>query len=289
MHSIENEYMKVSVRNQGAELCSLFDKQNNIEHLWQADPTYWAWHAPMLFPVVGRCWNDTLLIDGKPHRMEKHGFARNTNFQLISKLNNSLSFLLRSSESTLTDYPYHFDLQVTYTIHAGHLVQEFEVLNRGDESMYFQLGGHPAFAVPFIAGEAYEDYFIEFESDTMAERYSINEAGFFDGKKAEVLNGSNRLLMDKNMFADDALIFKTLKSRKVTIGTTKNLNRFSVSFPAFEYLGLWAKVNAPFVCIEPWLGCADTVDKPVAIAEKEGIITLGSGREFKASIIMSFE
>ena len=200
-----------------------------------------------------------------------------------------MSFLLRSSESTLADYPYHFDLRVSYTLHGSQLVQSFEVLNRGDDSMYFQLGGHPAFAVPFLAGEAYEDYYIEFEADTMAERYCINEAGFFDGRKAEVLNGSNRLALDKNLFADDALIFKTLKSRKVTIGTSKNPHRLSVSFPSFKYLGLWAKVNAPYLCIEPWLGCADTVAMPVEISHKEGVITLGSGREFNADIIMSFE
>jgi galactose mutarotase-like enzyme len=88
------------------------------------------------------------------------------------------------------------------------------------------------------------------------------------------------------MFDDDALIFKHLHSRTVTIGTDRHTHRLSVSFPDLNYLGLWAKVNAPYVCIEPWMGCADTVDKVHELKDREGVVELGSGREFRSSIML---
>ena len=54
IHTIENDYLRVSVDDHGAELCSIFDKVHNREVIWQADPAYWKRHAPVLFPNVGR-------------------------------------------------------------------------------------------------------------------------------------------------------------------------------------------------------------------------------------------
>jgi galactose mutarotase-like enzyme len=287
MYTIENSKLRVSVRTKGAELVSVYDKVNNIEHLWQADPAFWGWHAPVLFPVVGRCLNDTITIDGKDYKMEKHGFARNMDFELIAQTMDMLTFKLTSSSKTLDIYPYLFELYISYELKGNQLHQYFEVQNKGKDLMYFSLGGHPAFAVPFLPGEQYEDYYIEFEKDTILDRENINEDGFFDTSVSNVINGTNRLKMEKDMFANDAIIIKDLESRKVTIKSDKTPRSLSVSFHHFYYLGLWAKVNAPYVCIEPWYGCADTVDKPTTFDKKEGIVSLPSLGKFDASIIIT--
>lgn len=62
IHTIENDYLRVSVDDHGAELCSIFDKVHNREVIWQADPAYWKRHAPVLFPNVGRHFEDHLFI-----------------------------------------------------------------------------------------------------------------------------------------------------------------------------------------------------------------------------------
>src|SRR5688500_12365310 len=80
MAILENDFLKISIRSKGAELTSLFDKSSGIEHLWQGDPAVWNWHAPNLFPVVGGCLNNQLYIDGKAYPMERHGFARQSEF-----------------------------------------------------------------------------------------------------------------------------------------------------------------------------------------------------------------
>ena len=287
MHILENDLIRIEVRDLGAELTSLYDKKNKIEHMWQADAAFWPWHAPVLFPVVGRCLNDEIQVDGKAYKMEKHGFARKSDFRLVEQLPDLLHFTLSASEKTLASFPYHFDFHIFYEIKGNYLIQTFEVENTGKETMYFQLGGHPAFAVPFLPDERYEDYFIEFEKDTLLDRENINEDGFFDGSVANVLSGSNRLVLQKDMFSKDAIILKDLNSRKVTIRSERHEHSLTVEFPSFNYLGLWAKVNAPYVCIEPWLGCADTAGKPATFRDKEGILSLAADDKFQASIFIT--
>src|SRR5690242_17715830 len=109
MHQIENDFLKVKARNYGAELISVYNKKGMTEHLWQADPTYWGWHAPLLFPVVGRCLNDEIIVDGTKYSMEKHGFARKSNFSLFELSETKMIFSLTSSAETLKIYPYRFE------------------------------------------------------------------------------------------------------------------------------------------------------------------------------------
>ena len=287
MHVIENEHIRVAAQAAGAELTSLFNKKNNIEHLWQADPAVWGWHAPTLFPVVGRCLNDRIQIDGQNYHMERHGFARRSDFELIEQRPDLLHYRLSASEKTLAVYPYLFELHIYYEIKENSLIQTYEVVNKGKDTLYFQLGGHPAFAVPFLPGEAYEDYFIEFNKDTVLDRENINAEGYFDTSISHVINGTNKLQLEKGMFHKDAIIFKDILSRKVSLRTNKNHYRLTAEFPAFNYLGLWSKENAPYLCIEPWLGCADTVGRQVEFRDKEGILSLPSEGKFQASIIIT--
>lgn len=38
--TIENSFLKISVSDHGAELTGIYDKVNDREVLWQADPAY---------------------------------------------------------------------------------------------------------------------------------------------------------------------------------------------------------------------------------------------------------
>lgn len=287
MHQLENNYLRIKAREYGAELTSIFDKKNNIEHLWQADPAFWEWHAPVLFPVVGRCLNDSITIEGKVYNMEKHGFARKSDFKLLELSESSIVFSLKPNEQIAALYPYKFEFLIKYHLNANSLVVSYEVVNQDDKPIYFQLGGHPAFAVPFKGHENYEDYYLEFEELEDVKRHYINDEGFFNGDTATVLSENKVLDLKKNMFRDDALIFKDLKSRKVAIKSKVNHHALVVDFKGFNYLGLWAKVGAPYVCIEPWLGCADTAGKSVDYKDKEGVVTLETGKIFGVSFTVS--
>lgn len=287
MHQIENDFLRVKVREYGAELTSIFNKKTGVEHLWQADEAFWPWHAPVLFPTVGRSVDDEIVIDGVKYPMEKHGFARKMNFKLLELSQEKMVFSISNNEETLKLYPYQFEFLIGYRLKANELLVSYEVRNKDDKPMYFQLGGHPAFAVPFgLKGhenESYSDYSIQFEQAENSPRHFIDGDGFFDGRTGPVFNNANSIQLQPDLFKDDALIFKDLKSRTATIKSSNHEHTLTVDFHGFSYLGLWAKVNAPYVCIEPWLGCAGTAGKQVEFADREGIIMLEPGEEFNPS------
>jgi galactose mutarotase-like enzyme len=287
MAVLENEFLKVGISPKGAQLTSVYNKATQTEHLWQADLNVWPWHAPNLFPVVGGLINDELLVDGKTYPMSRHGFARQSEFIILESDEVHVAFSLPNSEKTLHVYPYKFDFQVLYTLIENALRVTYKMINHDKKTIYFSVGGHPGFNVPFNAGENYEDYYLEFEIAEKLETHSLTPEGFFNGETHLVPAPGNKLYLTKHLFDKDALVFKNLKSREICIKSDKNEQSLSVEFPHFNYLGIWAKSGADFVCIEPWLGCADTAGKHVDISEKEDIQKLKPGHVFEAAFYIS--
>lgn len=283
MTTIENEFLRVSIRPKGAELTSIFHKPSAIEHLWQADPTVWGWHAPNLFPVVGGCLNNQVLIDGETYPMERHGFTRQSVFETTASSATHAVFSLRSSEATRIHFPYEFEFQIIYELDGPRLTITYRVVNEDARTLFFSVGAHPAFAVPFRSGEAYEDYFIEFEKAEPLETHMLSGGGYFTGETRSVATDENRFYLTRHLFDQDALVFKNLASRKVTLRSDMGNHAVVVEYPSFPYLGLWAKPGASFVCIEPWLGCADSEGTPKPIQEKEAIQHVEAEKVFAAS------
>ena len=287
MTIIENSLFKVSIRNQGGELTSFYNKATKVEHLWQGNAQVWPWHAPNLFPIVGGLINDTLMVDGKSYTMGRHGFNRQRELLLLSADAQSAKFSLPYCEKTLAVYPYKFDFQIHYDLIDDALRITYKVINLDRKCIYFSVGGHPAFNVPFHPGEKYEDYYLEFETTEKLATHQLSSEGFFTGETHPVTTQGNKLFLTRELFAKDALVFKNLRSRVVTIKSTQHDETLTVEFPHFNYLGIWAKPGADFVCIEPWLGCADTEGKQVDISEKEAIQKLHVGHVFEAAYFLS--
>jgi len=283
MATLENDTLRIDIQEKGAQLTSIVDKQTNIEHLWQADPAVWPWHAPNLFPIIGGCLNNQLLIDGKTYPMQRHGFARQLPFTLVESTANSATFSLQSSDQTKTSYPYAFDFQINYSLTENQLDVMYRVINQDDKTVFFSVGAHPAFAVPFLDDEAYEDYYLEFEKAEPLETSMLSAEGYFTGETKTVPTDGSRLALTKHLFDEDALVFKHIDSRSVTIRSTKNDHAVTVTYKEFPYLGVWAKPGAPFVCIEPWLGCADSVGELLPIEQKELIQQVAVGQTFAAT------
>ena len=287
MAILENDFLKVEINTKGAQLSSIFNKESQTEHLWQADPNIWPWHAPNLFPVVGGLINDELLVDGTAYHVTRHGFARQSEFILLESDEVHAIYSLPNSEKTLQVYPYKFDFQVLYNLIDNALRITYKLVNHDKKTIFFSVGGHPAFNVPFHAGEKYEDYYLEFETEEKLVTHLLSSEGFFSGEEHPVPTQKNRLYLTRDMFNADALVFKDLRSKEVTIKSDKHDQSLSVEFPHFNYLGIWAKGGADFVCIEPWLGCADTAGKHVDISQKEDIQNLKPGHVFEAAFFIS--
>ncbi|WP_295667036.1 aldose 1-epimerase family protein [uncultured Mucilaginibacter sp.] len=287
MAILENEFLKVTISAIGAELTSIINKKTQNEHLWQADPAIWGRHAPNLFPVVGGLINNELLVDGAIFKMERHGFVRNLEFILLESDEEHAVFSLPSSEKTIHLYPYKFDFQVLYTLIENALRITYKLISHDKKDIFFSVGGHPAFKVPFNPGENYEDYYLEFETEQKLTAHRLSPEGFFTGETNPVPAPGNRIYLTRDLFEQDALVFKDLTSREISIKSDKHNESVSVEFPYFNYLGIWAKKPGDFVCIEPWLGCADSVGKHVDISQKENIQHLKPGHVFEAAYFIS--
>ncbi|MBX2922706.1 MAG: aldose 1-epimerase family protein [Chitinophagaceae bacterium] len=280
-YSIENEFLKADIKSKGAELCSLIDKTTGINYTWKGDPAFWGKHSPVLFPIVGTLKEGLYHYEGRDYRLGRHGFARDMEFSVAEQAAHSIAFLLEDSAGTLLNFPFAFRFKITYTLTEKALSVTYQVNNPSEQPLLFSVGGHPAFAVPFIPGTTYETYYLEFESPETAGRWPISTEGLIEEAPVPLLNNSRVIALSKPLFYKDALVFKQLLSQKITLKTEQSAGGLEFSYPGFPYLGIWAAKDADFVCIEPWCGIADSVNSNQQLTDKEGINTLLPGGSFE--------
>ena len=85
--------------------------------------------------------------------MGQHGFARDMDFRLVSEREDEMWFELKSSPETLAKYPYKFTLRIGYRLEANKIHVMWEVSGDDSQTMWFQIGAHPAFYLPrFVYG-----------------------------------------------------------------------------------------------------------------------------------------
>ncbi|MVN21954.1 aldose 1-epimerase family protein [Mucilaginibacter arboris] len=287
MISIENEFLTVSFRTKGAEMTSFFNKKTKTEHLWQANPDVWPWYAPNLFPIVGGLFNNELHVNGQTYHMTRHGFTRESEFKLVDITETHAKFSLPFSEATLAAYPYRFEFQVLYDLFDQDLRVTYKVINQDEQTVYFSMGAHPAFHIPFKEDEKYEDYYLEFETSQPLLTHLLSANGLMSGEREVVPTEDQKLWLTKHLFDRDALVFKSITSKKVTIRSKNHEHSLLISFDNFKDLGIWAKPGAPFVCIEPWLGYSDTEGEVNDIQQKAGIESVGHGHVYEATFTIS--
>lgn len=292
MYLLENEHLKIEVSEKGAELQSLFDKQQKKEWLWQADAQWWGKKAPILFPFIGALKNGEYQHEGIAYEMSKHGFARDMVFECVSSsdINDSsfcdtaththadtLTFILASTPETLKIYPFEFVLKIIYQLEGASLVVKHEVVNHGLNPMLFSLGGHPAFNCPMDS----EDWRLSFEAPEVLETYCIDlKNGLILPDKKGLPSIGKPLNLSSTLFEDDALVFEGLKSKWVTLeGPTPN-EQLRFHFEGFPLFALWSP-KGPFVCLEPWFGMADFTTSTGLLEEKYSVQLLEAGAVFK--------
>ncbi|WP_296317583.1 aldose 1-epimerase family protein [Winogradskyella sp. UBA3174] len=285
MYVLQNDLLQVKIKSIGAELSSVTSKKNTIEFMWQADSNIWGSHAPNLFPIIGSLKDDSYIYNNNTYPMTKHGFVRkNEDFIVKNSCETNITFQLNSNDVLYKMYPFLFEFEISYTLINNTLTINHKVKNTDTKTLYFSVGGHPAFNCPLYKDEKYTDYSLEFENSETSESYLLNmETGLVSNKTKTVFINENEIKLHGDLFNEDALIFKDLKSRKVILKHKSKGPIISVNFKDFPFLGIWAKQNAPYICIEPWLGIADSETTDKKIENKEGIVALNVNEIFNAS------
>jgi galactose mutarotase-like enzyme len=285
MYQLSNKCLQIKIHKIGAELSSIVSLKNNKEYLWRGDANVWGGQAPILFPFVGRLKEDTFIENGITYHQKQHGFFRRSDaIKLIEKNDTKLIFSIQHSAETLEVYPYEFEFKTSYELIENKIKIEHTVINLGNKTMYFSIGEHPAFNCSLHnPNESYENCTLEFEYPETDVTWNISEEGLLDGTNREFLNQTKILNLNKSTFDRDALVFKKLTSNKVTLTNKAEGPLITVEFADFPFLGIWSKPNAPFVCIEPWQGYADSVYSSQKIEEKEAIRSLEAGKKHIAT------
>ncbi len=263
IHYIENEILKIGVKEQGCELTSIYAKKEQREYLWQGNPEYWAGQSPILFPIVGRLIDDKYRLDGKEYTMPKHGFARKMKWDFLEKSDDSVSFILKETPETLELYPYIFEVKVTFSLDGNRLTVSHTVTNKNNRVMYFSLGAHPAFNCKIGDKLSFDlEETLETEKIDLVRSLRLPET-------YPVLNNERDITVTEHIFDEDALILHGIKSENITLHTDNADIKFNLGNA--PYLGIWAKPGAPYVCIEPWWGVNDSTEKKDDFSQKDAI------------------
>ena len=281
---IKNDFLAVEISTLGAEIQSI-KSIDGTEFIWCGDESVWSGKAPVLFPICGALDGGTYEYSGTEYTLAKHGFARLKEFECVRCEDSEAEFVLKHDDETLKSYPFKFTFCIVYTLKGNVLEVTYKVDNESDETMYFSLGAHEAYACP----EGINKYRVTFESDDEIALYRADENGLIIDKKLPFPLENKSFMLDKNMFTDDALVFPELKSRRVYLENAETGKKITVDFEGFGYLLIWTKPEGDYICIEPWTGIPDTVRCTGKLSQKEGITALEKSCDYIIKHNIKFE
>lgn len=267
------------VETHGGELVS-FKDDTGKEYIWDGNPAYWTGRNPNLFPVVGNLKNGSIKIEGKEYQMGRHGFARNSEFAVAERGEDYVVFELCENEETLKVYPFKFSFRIEHRLTERGFTTEYRVKNTGDGMLPYCVGAHTAFNCPMNEGEKFEDYVLEFEKEEEASTILLSERGLFrNGDTEEMLSGKT-LPLDHSVYARlDTVVFRGLNSKKVSLKHKETGRGVQMEFEQFPMIAFWTKgaEKAPYICLEPWHGCAGYENETGEFLDKPHVICLQPG------------
>lgn len=272
--------LRALAQTKGGELVSLRGA-DGLEYIWGGDPAFWSGQNPVLFPIVGSLKDGTVSFDGRPCRMDRHGFARRSEFSLAEQGEDYAVLELRENEETLERYPYPFSLKVAHRLSDSGFSTTFTVKNTGDAPMPFCIGAHTAIRCPLRPGERFEEYELVFEKPEQAGSHLLSPSGvILHDSRRLMLNGSRTLPLDYSLFQEmDTVIFSGLRSGQASLLHRETGRGVCLDFHEFPMVAFWTNPGAPYLCLEPWQGCAAYDNESGEFRDKPFCVILPPGGE----------
>lgn len=262
----------------GGELISFRDGAGT-EFIWTGDPAYWSGHNPILFPIVGNLKDGRVEIKGRTCEMGRHGFARRSEFTAAEQGEDFVVLELRENEQTLAQYPYPFLLRVTHKVTEDGFSTAFQVDNTGDGPMPFCIGAHTGINCPLRPGERFEDYELVFDGPEQAASLLLTGDGLIAPGQETLLDHSSVLPLSYGLFERlPTVIFDGLRSHGVCLRHKATGRGVHMDFPGWPMIAFWTPgQDAPFICLEPWHGCAALEGESGKLEDKPHCVTLEPG------------
>ncbi|KEP25063.1 aldose 1-epimerase family protein [Bacillus zhangzhouensis] len=291
MRTIENDQLLVQITERGAEVREVLHKESGRHYMWSGDPNYWGRVSPVLFPIVGRLKDDQYKIGAQIYELTQHGFLRDVDFDLFEEAKDKVAFQYQSNGRHVEQYPYEFTARIRYALSENGLTISWEIDYDGEDTMYFSIGGHPAFKVPLVEGEQTKDYTLTLTASDEHQpvQYELRNSLVREKEKDVQLEP---IQLRPEFFQDDAMIFSHIN--RVSLFSQAG-HGVEIDLTGFPFVGIWSPYNqekgtmAPFVCIEPWYGIADMEGASGQYKEKFGIQTLEKNETFRADYTIFFK
>lgn len=292
---MESPRLLIEVQQRGAELVRIYDKNKKQEVLWHGDPAVWGRCAPLLFPFVGKCFENQYVHKGDIYPMSQHGFARDMDFVCVSANDNEICCRLTDTDETKKVYPFPFVLDVFHRLKDNQLTVMWRVENQGQDAMFFMIGGHPAFVTP--DGFNVHDFTLEFSSlkdGRLCRPASLhyeapNEQGYAEASKSGNLTLDRGKVLVKPGFFKQTLtyMFDQAQVDRVSLLLPGQEPYVTLHCSGFPYLAVWTMEEThPFMCLEPWFGrCAD-MGFTEELDQRTGICRLEPGQIFQKSYVI---
>ena len=286
---LENQDLLLEIHSHGGGLTRIYDKNHCREVLWEGTPTIWGRHAPILFPFIGKLYGGTYRFEGKEYPMSAHGFARDMEFELLSKTEDTVWYGLKDTEETYEKYPFHFRLEAGHRLDGNCVHVMWKVTNTGESNLYFMLGGHPAFKT--LDGGSIYDFTLDFyrKEDEPLHYQAPNEAGYqVDGLSGQLALESGKAAIVPGFFHKAlTYIFDQGQVEKVSLLLPGGQPYVTIHCQGIPFFGVWTMEEThPFVCLEPWFGRCDKDGYQGGLEDREGEVSLEPGQEFRAGYVM---
>ena len=280
--TIQNEELEAKIDTHGAQLLSLISLKDEVEYIWQRDPAYWTDSAPVLFPVCGRLTGFRYLYGEREYPMPPHGFLKDSELALAGGGTRFADLTLEADAATERFFPFDFGFTIRFELFRRTLTVGAEVTNSGSSAMPFSYGAHPGFNLPLEPGRRFEDYYIEFEDGVSPTEIEITPSGYRGQSVFDFPLEGNRLRLSHSLFEKEGRFLRNA-GHSVLLSCDGGNRSVRMTFPFAGTLGFWheAGTEAPYLCIEPWLGTPDPEGIECEIMKKEDTVILLPGHSVK--------
>jgi galactose mutarotase-like enzyme len=245
----------------GAELHSLRFADEELDYLWMPAGPELA-RTSTCFPLLGTVPEGRYELAGHVYDIPMHGFARSTDFDVVERSSDSVTYEMTDTTETLAAYPFPFRLRVRYSLEGATLVTEYTVDNPGEATLLYSVGAHPRFTCPVDPDEglAFADHRLVFDEPEGPEKV-VRTFGSREAVDSAFISDRRTLRLDDGLFTEGAFCFGPLTSDRVVLSSDRSTRGLALNFPGASHLQVWSIPGSAFVALEPWYG-AITANPP---------------------------
>lgn len=268
MISLENKNLSAVIDQHGAQLTQIHSQQHQQDYVLEKTAT-------VLFPAIGKSATESYHYQGQDYQMPHDGFAKDQVWQVYSHSQTAVTLSLDDNQTTMANYPFHFQFLVTYQLQGSGLRVDYHLTNMGNVEMGFALGTEVACVLNLNDGQTLHDYHLILQPEralTLERELDQNQyltgairpnRAFQRGQLSvdQLATTGGTILTNRDM---QALVLKNRTQKKA----------FRLASQDFPFFALAYDQKATALRLGLWNGLPDKAGRKSELLRKEGNLTL---------------